>query len=111
MTQKEYDRAIDHEISWLRYYALRSTRELLNKESNLYRDLVSIGYTKRVIPLWLRCPYCVLTSNKKIDLNTPIEELEIIGEPTNNNSNRYTALEFEWLNPDKREEIIKRLND
>jgi hypothetical protein len=111
MTQKEYDRAIDHEISWLKYYALRSTRELLNKESNLYKDLVSIGYTKKVIPLWLRCPYCIITSNNKIDLNTPIKELEIIREPRDNNNNRYTALEFEWLNPNKREYIIKKLND
>jgi len=111
MTQKEYDRAIDHEISWLRYYALRSTRELLNNESNLYKDLVSIGYTKKVIPLWLRCPYCIVTSSSKIDPNTTIEELEIVREPKDNESNRYTALEFEWLNPNKREDIIKKLND
>lgn len=111
MTQKEYDRAVEHEISWLKYYGLRSSRELLNKESNLYKDLVSIGYTKKVIPLWLRCPYCIVTSNNKIDVKTKVEELEIIREPRDNDNNRFTILEIEWMKLEKRDDIIKKIND
>lgn len=112
MDLKEYNKAVEQEISWLRYYANKDTRELLNTESNLYNDLISIGYTKRVTPLWLRCPCFNLTSNIKIDINIKIEDLETIGEGRNSEMNRYTPLEIEWMKyPEKRLEIIKKLND
>ena len=108
MTEKEFEIAIEQEISWLRYYALK--RDELTESSNLYDDLISIGYTKRVIPLSDRCPKFIVTSENQITEKTRIEDLVIITERRNTQDNKFTPLEVLWMDKTKREWIIRQLN-
>ena len=108
MTESEFKIAIEQEISWLRYYALK--RDELTQSSNLYDDLISIGYTKRVIPLWNRCPKFIVTSENQITEKTRIEDLVIITERRNTQDNKFTPLEVLWMDKTKREWIIRQLN-
>lgn len=108
MTEKEFQIAIEQEISWLKYYALK--RDELTESSNLYDDLISIGYTKRVIPLWDRCPKFIVTSDMGITEKTRIEDLEIISERRNLLQNKFTPLEVLWMDNTKRGWIIRQLN-
>jgi len=55
MKIEELKKYVVHELEWLRYYALEEKRKVLNNKSSVYDQLVSIGYTKRVIPLPNRC--------------------------------------------------------
>ena len=108
MTESEFKIAIEQEISWLRYYALK--RDELTESSNLYDDLISIGYTKRVIPLWDRCPKFIVTGDMMITEKTRIEDLKIITERRNTQDNKFTPLEVLWMDKTKRDWIIRQLN-
>jgi hypothetical protein len=66
MNIEELEKYVDLEIQWLNYYANRETREKLTEHSDIYNDLISIGYTKRVIKLDLRCCPCTITSDETI---------------------------------------------
>jgi len=103
-------RLVNHEVDWLKYYAFRDDRENLTSESDLYRDLRSIGYAKVKTPLDKRCPMCIVTSEKPIKDVDNIEDLYYIPKLRNHEENLYTPLEVYWImNPDKRQEIINRL--
>lgn len=64
MTYNVLAKLIIHELDFLRYYGYRKHRELLTIEIDLYGEMDSIGYCKRVIPLDKRCPAGMLTSEK-----------------------------------------------
>lgn len=108
MTETELLKLIDHEIQWLNYYGLREDREILNVDSDIYRDVRSIGYTKRVIPLINRCSPGLITSNVEITENTSIEDLYTCYFPKLQNC--YTPLEV-WfiLFPDEKSQMISKL--
>jgi hypothetical protein len=80
ITEKDFIEAIEHEINWLYYYAWYEDREKLNEKSDVYRDLSRMGYTKRVLPLDLRCPMYILTSDKPIEPGIKVEDLKIVQE-------------------------------
>lgn len=108
MTIEQLNKLVDHEIQWLRYYAREDHRQKLTEDSNIYIDLVSIGYTKRVVPLTLRCLPCTITSPNKINSDTDISELVIDNLPRRENF--HSPIEaYMMLFPDKRAEIIERL--
>lgn len=110
MEIKDFEKAIDHETQWLRYYANSDTRELLKVDSNIYNTLVSIGYAKKYTPLYIRCAWCIVTCDKIIDKDTEISDLKIIGESRNIELNKYTPLEVYWMKyPEKRQDIINIL--
>jgi hypothetical protein len=96
MTKEELFKYVDTELQALRYYALEKTRMELNIDKPIYEQLVSIGYTKRVLPLPARCAHCRVTANEPITKDTPIESIEFSGSPRNSENNIYTGLEF-WL--------------
>lgn len=103
---------VEHELQWLRYYANRETRESLNLESNLYSDLKSIGYTKRVIPLDLRCTCARISSESKITEKSELETLSEVTDTRNNEKNIFTPLEIFWMRyPEKRDWVIFKLNN
>ena len=108
MTETELLKLIDHEINWLNYYGLREDREKLTIDSDIYRDVRSIGYTKRVIPLITRCSPGLITSKNTICESTTLEELESCYFPKMENC--YTPLEI-WfiLYPDRKSEMILKL--
>jgi len=108
MTEELLHKLIDHEIQWLSYYGLREDRELLNEESNIYKDVRSIGYTKRVIELTLRCSPGLISADKPITIDTKIEDLNQDSFPRGDN--KFTPLEvFFILYPNRKMEMIKRL--
>lgn len=112
MEIKEFERAIDHETQWLKYYANSNSKVLLTTETeNIYDTLKSIGYTKRVLPLDMRCKYCTVTSNKKIDKDVDITDLFSIGEGRDSKNNKFTPLEIFWMKyPEKRQYIINLIS-
>ena len=108
MTEELLYKLIDHEIQWLNYYGLREDREKLNEKSNIYCDVRSIGYTKRVVELTLRCSPGLITSDKPITKDTKIEDLRQEGFPRG--GNKFTPIEVYFiLFPEKKMEIISRL--
>lgn len=108
MTEELLYKLIDHEIQWLNYYGLREDREKLNENSDIYKDVRSIGYTKRVIELTLRCSPGLITSDCPITIDTKIEELKQDYFPRG--ENKYTPLEVLFIiHPEKKMEMIERL--
>lgn len=108
MTQESFDRLLDHEIQWLSYYGLREDREKLNENSDIYKDVRSIGYTKRVIPLMDRCSPGLITSDKPITKETKIEELTSCNFPKG--ENKFTPVEtFFILFPERKMELIQKI--
>lgn len=109
MTIEELEKYIDIELQWLRYYSLEKTREKLNENSDIYSDLKSIGYTKRVVPLYSRCSPCTLTSDDVITENTNISDIKK-AEFNVRGDNKFTPVEtFIKLFPERKIEIINRL--
>jgi hypothetical protein len=108
MTIEELQKLIDLELQWLYYYSDRESKSKLNEESDLYRDLAPMGYTKRPMRLDLRCCPCIITSDETItegfDINKLIKDNNLRGE------NRYSPLEvYIKIYPNKKMDIIKRL--
>jgi hypothetical protein len=75
MNREELEKYIELEIQWLNYYANEESRKKLNENSDIYKDLKSIGYTKRVIKLDLRCCPCTITSDEIIKESTELLKL------------------------------------
>lgn len=96
MRKEELFKYVDTEVQGLRYYALKTTRDLLDINLSIYDTLKSIGYTKRVLELDRRCGHSRVTSNEPLTKDTPIESVEFIGSPRNHSQNIYTGLEF-WI--------------
>ena len=96
------------EIDFLRYYGYREDVNVLTTESNIYRDVRSIGYTKRSMPLYNRCSPVSITSLEIIHGGTLLESLYQVY--TWDRDNIYTALEIIWmLFPERRPEILHKL--
>ena len=101
-------KGVEHEIQWLRYYGLREDREKLDLSKSIYEQVRSIGYTKRVVPLDLRCIGCLSYQWKE---GLTVENLEPLNE-RRNGIDRFTPLEM-WvkLYPNEIETIYKLLNE
>ena len=103
MKIEELKNYVIHELEWLRYYALEDSRKKLNNDSSIYDQLVSIGYTKRVIPLPNRCSAAWIKMNGN-DLELSKEHPRCIEK------NIYTPLEV-WLKlyPESFDEVKRYL--
>lgn len=89
MKIEELKKYVIHELEWLRYYALEESRKKLNNDSSVYDQLISIGYTKRVIDLPYRCSATwIKFENGEIELSKE--------QPRCVEKNIYTPLEV-WL--------------
>lgn len=119
MKKEDLKKYVDQEVSWLYYYGSQQESEDPNRttrKTELYNDvlfydrLISIGYTKKVIPLHMRCPAVFITSIKPV-LESSIEELEIITGPRNHVNNIFTPLEYAFYfnleYADKLKEMLK----
>lgn len=86
MMIEELERYVDHEVQWMQYYAFSDSIKVLNENSELYRDLVSIGYTKRFMPLDKRCARSIITSKTDYHINkdSSLDYIIIISESNNN---------------------------
>ena len=106
--KKQLERWIDTELGLLRYYGFREDRCLLNENSDIYKDVRSIGYTKRPMELSLRCVPATITSDSPITSQTKIEDLYLVY--TRNQENTFTPVEtFIKLFPQRKMEIINIL--
>ena len=111
MTIEELNKLVDLELQWLKYYSWKPSRMELNENSSIYTDLISIGYTKRVVKLDLRCVPCVLTSDETITKDTDISQItkaeyKVRGE------NKLSPVEtFITMFPERKMEIIDRLKN
>lgn len=112
MTKEELEKLAAQEIKWLIYYGCRSDREKLTIESDIYRDVNSIGYTKRRIPLHKRCVSCIITSKSTITKNLNESELIIDYSQRDKEQNKFTPLEtYLIIYPDKKEEVISKIKN
>lgn len=108
MEEKILQKLISHEIEWLKYYAERSSRALLNQDSNIYEDLKAMGYTKTRMSLDYRCCPGLITSDNIITKETKIEELKQCEFPRG--YNKYSPLEvFCILFPERKMEMLNKL--
>ena len=90
----EFQKLVDHETQWLKYYGYRPSRKADDYNDHLfYERLESIGYTKVIMPLPNRCVGAFITSDKPV-LESTIEELRTIGSPRNHSKNIFTPLEY-----------------
>jgi hypothetical protein len=108
MTKLELNRMVDHEIQWLYYYTDEGSKLNLTLDSDIYRDLVVMGYCKTPTPLPDRCAICLLTNGERLDEGTDITTLK------KSNGQRgefvYTPLEVLILVfPQEKGGIIERL--
>jgi len=111
MKLEELNKFIDLELQWLRYYANEVTRNALNENSEIYRDLKSIGYTKRVIKLDLRCCPCTITSDEIINEKSDLSNLRK-SDYNLRGDNRFSPCEiFIKIFPDKKMELFNRLKN
>ena len=99
---------VDLEIQWLKYYGLREDREKLDLSKSIYEQVRSIGYTKRVVPLDLRCIGCLSYEWRD---NITIEELVPLNE-RRDGVNKFTPLEI-WIKlfPQDKKIIYNLLNE
>jgi hypothetical protein len=104
-TKDDLEKWINHELSFLRYYGWREDREALTNDSDIYRDVRSIGYTKRVISLSTRCSPAIIKCDSEINQLTKIEDLYLVSELKSDNN--FTPCEvFIKLFPERKMEII-----
>lgn len=108
MTLEELNKLVDLELQWLRYYSHVDSRNKLNENSNIYDDLVSIGYTKRVVKLDLRCCPCIITSDEIISKDFDLSKLKI--DSNLRGENRLTPVEtFIIIFPEQKMNILNKL--
>ncbi len=108
MEEKYFYKLIDHEIEWLSYYSMASSREKLNENSNIYDDLKEMKYCKVLTPLDYRCCPGLITSDKPITIETKISDLTQTEFPRG--GNKFSPLEaFFILFPERKMEMLNRL--
>lgn len=108
MTIEELNKLVDIEIQWLFYYSSEESKRNLTKESEIYRDLKPMGYTKRPMSLSSRCVPCIITSDETITENFDICKLR--KDSNLRGENRYSPVEaFIIIFPDKKMELFDRL--
>lgn len=89
MDLKEFQRYIDHETQWLKYYGYRPDRKSDTYYDHLFYERIhSIGYTKVIMPLSNRCVAAYITSKTPV-LESSIDELYVIGRSRNHKENIY----------------------
>ena len=109
MEKIELVKQAELELQWLRYYANSETRNSFDPTKSPYNQLISIGYTKRVLPLEWRCVFSRLTSKTPLR-DTPIEEIFETTEPRDVENNIFSALEVFMIKyPDELEWVTQSL--
>jgi hypothetical protein len=107
MDKKELIKLIDHEIQWLYYYAHRNSRAKLTEESIIY-EMDPMEYSKKRMPLYLRCSPCLIESYEEIKPGMNLESL--VKCNMDSRHKRLTPLEVGMIVfPEKRIEFIQRL--
>lgn len=111
MTKELFHQLILKEIEWLNYYSTRESRTKLNINSDIYKDLIPLGYVKKQHPLDKRCSPGLITSLTPITNKTTIDELLQTEFPRLREvNNRYTPLEtILIIEPNNKQEWINKL--
>lgn len=94
MNYDELYMAAVKESEWLKYYGHKDTRNVELFEDHLFYDrIISIGYTKVVLPLHWRCAMLYVTADKPV-LSLDYCDINPTYGPRNHENNTYTALEY-----------------
>lgn len=108
MNEIEFFKLVNNEIDWIRYYSLSDSRNLLNIDSDIYRDLKQMDYCKRIIKLDMRCARCLLSYDGEIKPGIKVEHLKISSFPRS--ANKLTPLEMAFkIYPEMKMELINKL--
>lgn len=100
---KDFERWVDNEISFLRYYG-NYEKNKLDINCDFYKDIKE-GWYKRPLKLRLRCASTFLKSKTEINPNTKIGELENASQ-----NDGLTPLEiFVKIYPERKKEVISIL--
>lgn len=111
MENEVFDKLVRHEIEFLRYYSRKDSRAELTEDSDFYRDLRKMGYTKRDMPLDLRCSPGIVTADEETVEGMDIALLKQYQFPRDASRNRYSLLEaFVIIYPEKKKWVIEQLN-
>lgn len=98
MTIEELNNFAEQEAQWLQYYGYLATRKDNSFSDGTFYDTITTGYAKRPLPLYRRCPACLITCNKPT-LTASVEELIVTNESIRDHSNNvYTPLEYVLIN-------------
>ena len=108
MDKEELWKQVSRELDWLAYYGYREDREKVDMDKPLYDQVRSIGYTKVVTPLDVRCNGWLCFEYTD---GMTIEDLVPLMERRNSEENKFTPVEI-WVKlfPEDKELIYKRLN-
>jgi hypothetical protein len=94
MKFEEIYKLAQKEAEWLRYYGHTDTRNADSFEDEKFYDrIISIGYTKRVIPLSNRCAMDYISGNSNV-MGLEADEITSVSGPRNHEKNIYTPLEY-----------------
>ena len=108
VTIDELKRLVEIETGWLSLYGRVDTRMKLDVNSSIYDDLVSIGWTKKVMKLELRCCPCIITSDELITEGFDVSKLTVAH--TVRGENKYTPIEaYLKIYPNEKMDIINKI--
>lgn len=96
MKIEDLNKYTDQEASWLQYCGNSDTRKTEQYNDANFYDRINSGvivYTKKLLPLPMRCAAVYITSKKPV-LKSTVEELEITSDYRNHENNIYTPLEY-----------------
>lgn len=121
MEKEELMKLADQELQFLKYYALanvdqtdypgKNGRTKFDVNRSPYDQLVSIGYTKRVLSLDRRCALARLTSNTPVKESSLDDIFNAGGEPRDHDKNIFTAVEVLLLKcPEEHQWVIDYLS-
>lgn len=110
MFLEEFNKLVQQEIDWLRYYACHEDKKSLTPDKHPY-DMRPMGYTKVRTPLRIRCAAAMLSATYVITEKSKVKDLFIVQRTHSPADNVYTPLEIYWMIfPNRRQHVIDKLN-
>jgi len=107
MNINELNEYVDHELQWLRYYAHRDARLLVNLETDFYK-LRPMGYVKQMMSLEDRCAPCFIRCDIEIKEGMDLSLLESVRPPRRGNLTPLEAMCI--IFPEKKQGYIDRIH-
>lgn len=98
MTTEEVYKLAETEADWLFYYGHAESRKMDSYDYKFYDRVQSIGYTKKVTPLYMRCPAACIRSLLLPTLESHPDLLEVVSVPRDHDNDIYTPLEYVLYN-------------
>ena len=109
MKKEELIKEAELELQWLKYYANSDSRKVFIPTKSPYDQLVTMGYTKRFIPLHSRCAFLRVTAELPL-VDASVEDMVESNNARNPENNILSALEVVLIKyPELHDWVIKSL--